>query len=885
MSTANDFLQKLQSATVKSTVQQKQKSRPNASAAELSKMLMAATGQGESVLPETTSVTQMPVQEKKSYEAVKEKSGAADLSEKKAAASSFLQESVVRQEMSTQQKEKKTKLPLSESKENGGAGIASLIQKALAAKEKMQQAVPVMERVGGLRSEFEAVFQPQAEAMKEENEFISTASFRRTKEKEGHLNVAAYIRVSTDSSDQENSYETQERYFHQLIENNPDWNPIGVYSDYGISGTVKDKRVGFKRLLRHCRERKIDRIVCKSISRFSRNTADFMTALNTLHDNNVTILFEKENLDTADPTSDFILTTLAAIAQEESRSISRNINLGNKMRYPRGEVKNMVIYGYRYNGKMVTTESGYQYRDIEIVEEEAKIVRRIFQEVAEGTAYTDVARGLNYDRIPAPETVAVKARKKNSKKGQLNSNLEEGWTGRIISQMIQRERYTGAVLIQKKYTVDFLNHNTQRNNGELPQYLVKNHHPAIIDEELFETVQEIRRANAAQKEKGVKKGSKPFSGRILCGECGRFFRVRNSKHYPVWFCPTAEIYNGKRICHTERVYEEQIVRAFRKAIIERFRLSAQPIHDNVEVADIMSGRYGEQFEGFTKEADDFVPQMIKRLENIQHTDFMERDRAFYKRQIATLQIGMESSGKKLRLLESQNDVMQTRRELLGDESIDEAVIQSNAEKIRRLKEKLDRDMDEKKHLRDPAIVIRKDSITFNTACITGLEDVVYVHVMFNNDLKRIVVRGCDENDKDALRWCIAKPDKRKSRKMSCKPFAELVYKEMDWDSECRYKVLGYRITFEGETLYVFDLLVPEIFHERQSRKKETVAEQPTDQETKPVDTRKGFYPDDIAGTFGVPVEEHLRESEVRQMDGYVSMGVLTGRTVPDTGLD
>ena len=166
------------------------------------------------------------------------------------------------------------------------------------------------------------------------------------------------------------------------------------------------------------------------------------------------------------------------------------------------------------------------------------------------------------------------------------------------------------------------------------------------------------------------------------------------------------------------------------------------------------------------------------------------------------------------------------------------------------------------HLRDPAIVIRKDSITFNTACITGLEDVVYVHVMFNNDLKRIVVRGCDENDKDALRWCIAKPDKRKSRKMTCKPFAELVYKEMDWDSECRYKVLGYRITFEGET-----------------------AEQPADQETKPVDTRKGFYPDDIAGTFGVPVEEHLRESEVRQMDGYVSMGVLTGGTVPDTGLD
>ena len=186
------------------------------------------------------------------------------------------------------------------------------------------------------------------------------------------------------------------------------------------------------------------------------------------------------------------------------------------------------------------------------------------------------------------------------------------------------------------------------------------------------------------------------------------------------------------------------------------------------------------------------------------------------------------------------------------------------------------------HLRDPAIVIRKDSITFNTACISGLEDVVYVHVMFNSDLKRIVVRGCDENDKDALRWCIAKPDRRKSRKMSCKPFSELVYNEMGWDSDCRYKILGYRINFEGETLYVFDLLVPEIFHEGQKRKKGESA--PQSEETKPVNTRKGFYPDDIAGTFGVPVEEHLKESEVTQIDGYVSMGILTGKA-PGTSAD
>ena len=183
-----------------------------------------------------------------------------------------------------------------------------------------------------------------------------------------------------------------------------------------------------------------------------------------------------------------------------------------------------------------------------------------------------------------------------------------------------------------------------------------------------------------------------------------------------------------------------------------------------------------------------------------------------------------------------------------------------------------------------SILVIEHSITFNTACITGLEDVVYVHVMFNNDLKRIVVRGCDENDKDALRWCVAKPDKRKSRKMSCKPFATLVYQKMGWDSECRYKMLGYRITFEGETLYVFDLLVPEIFHEGQ-RKKNAVDSQDNAASTKPVNSRKGFYLDDIVGTFGVPVEEHRKESEVKQMDGYVSMGILTGKIAPEAGKD
>ena len=186
------------------------------------------------------------------------------------------------------------------------------------------------------------------------------------------------------------------------------------------------------------------------------------------------------------------------------------------------------------------------------------------------------------------------------------------------------------------------------------------------------------------------------------------------------------------------------------------------------------------------------------------------------------------------------------------------------------------------HLRDPAIVIRKDSVTFNTACINGLEDVVYIHMMFNKELKRIVVEGCDENDKDALRWCVAKPDKRKSRKMMGQPFSELIYREMGWEEGCRYKILGYRIQFEGKTLYVFDLNVPEVFLEKKRKQKTDDDIEPSEpvtnqvEEQPEVNTRKGYYPDDIASTFGVSVEQHREETVFHRMDGYVSVGVLTG---------
>ena len=185
------------------------------------------------------------------------------------------------------------------------------------------------------------------------------------------------------------------------------------------------------------------------------------------------------------------------------------------------------------------------------------------------------------------------------------------------------------------------------------------------------------------------------------------------------------------------------------------------------------------------------------------------------------------------------------------------------------------------HLRDPAIIIRKDSITFNTACINGLEGVVYVHVMFNEGLQRIVVRGCKQEDKDALRWCIPRGDDRKTRKMSCKPFAKYVYEQLSWDKTCRYKILGYRIEYKGEALYIFDLKIPEIFDDRKRPRRNGVtlgedkSQGPVEQ-AEQTSSRKGFYAGDIANTFSVPVEAHKEETEFKQMDGYVSIGMLNG---------
>ena len=186
------------------------------------------------------------------------------------------------------------------------------------------------------------------------------------------------------------------------------------------------------------------------------------------------------------------------------------------------------------------------------------------------------------------------------------------------------------------------------------------------------------------------------------------------------------------------------------------------------------------------------------------------------------------------------------------------------------------------HLREPQMTIRTDSITFNNACIEGFEDTVYIQVLVNQDQKRLVIRRCGKDDRDSLRWCIQKNDKRKSRKITGRQFSSMIYKMMSWDVLCRYKILGHRIDYQGETLYVFELDDAEIFRERPKRTKaelEKLREEMTPEELEAMKQREAkasrtpFYPGDL-DTYGVPVEKHEDRVSLQSLDGFAGQQEL-----------
>lgn len=364
------------------------------------------------------------------------------------------------------------------------------------------------------------------------------------------LRVAAYCRVSTDDKEQINSYKAQIEYYTEKINKNPEWQMAGIFADEGISGTQAKKRPEFLKMIRQCRQGKIDLILTKSFSRFARNTLDSVDYIRELRALGIGVVSEKENMNTLNEDSEMLITILSCFAQAESESISKNVSWGVRQSFKNGKVpiKYTTLLGYR-KGK----------NDLpEIIPDEAEIVKEIFCKYLDGMSLKQIADSLN--------SRGVKTKHKNTT-----------WKPEVVKGILKNEKYSGDAILQKTYVTDCITKKTRKNNGELPMYIVKNHHDPIIPRNDFNRVQEemARRSakrNIAEKltktEQGKYSAKYALSELLICGECGTHYRrvtwtAKGFKEIK-WRCIN-RIQYGKKKCHDSPTVDEQ---PLQKAIID-----------------------------------------------------------------------------------------------------------------------------------------------------------------------------------------------------------------------------------------------------------------------------------------------------------------------------
>ena len=363
------------------------------------------------------------------------------------------------------------------------------------------------------------------------------------------IRVAAYCRVSTENEEQESSYEVQVEHYTEYITGKPEWMLAGIYADDGISATNTKKRDEFNRMIEDCKAGKIDRIITKSISRFARNTVDCLKYTRELKALNIAVFFEKENIDTLDSKGEVLMTIMAALAQQESESLSANVRLGIQFRNQQGKVQ---VNHNRFLGYTKDEEGR-----LVIVPEEAEIVRRIYREYLEGDSLLTIRRGLEADGI---------------KNGA--GNLR--WHESNIKQILTNEKYIGDALLQKTYTVSILEKKRAANNGNLPKYYVEGCHEPIIDKAIYLRVQSemAERANLnAGGKKRVYSGKYALSSIVFCGHCGDIYRRikwnnRGCKS-TVWRCVSRVEKDGPD-CPARTVQEETLHRAVITAVNDIF---------------------------------------------------------------------------------------------------------------------------------------------------------------------------------------------------------------------------------------------------------------------------------------------------------------------------
>lgn len=363
------------------------------------------------------------------------------------------------------------------------------------------------------------------------------------------LRVAAYCRVSTEEEEQQNSFEVQVDYYTEKITHHDGWQLAGIFADDGISGVRTKKRDQFNEMIELCRKKKIDLILTKSISRFARNTLDCIKHVRILKSWGIPVIFEKENIDTSNMNSEMILTCLSSFAQAESESISGNVTKGIRMGYKQGR------FSFRY------TDFAFQKGpdgEPEIIPKDAQTIRMIAREFLNGDSLKGIKEKLEKAGIPSPAG-------------------ESKWTTQTILRILQNEKYAGDVLLQKTYTSDFLEGKVKKNNGELPQYYIKDNHPAIIPRETFFQIQEELARRRSKKPANTKKAKTnrgrftskyALSERLVCGDCGCYFRrvtwnIHGRKQI-VWRCIN-RLEFGPKSCGNSPSLEEA---ALHTAILE-----------------------------------------------------------------------------------------------------------------------------------------------------------------------------------------------------------------------------------------------------------------------------------------------------------------------------
>ena len=363
------------------------------------------------------------------------------------------------------------------------------------------------------------------------------------------LKVAAYCRVSTDQEEQESSYEAQISYYTDKIRNNSDWQMAGIFADEGITGTQAKKRPEFLKMIQKCRQRKIDLILTKSLSRFARNTVDSLNYIRELKSLGVAVIFEKENLNTLETDTEMILTIMSCFAQAESESISKNVSWGVRQSFKNGKVPMQYarLLGYRKGAD----------GQPEIVPDEAEIVKEIYRDYLDGMSLDLIAEKLNA--------------KGNTTKGSGSPYSKE-----TIRRILTNEKYSGDAVLQKTYVIDCITKKTRKNNGELPMYIVKDHHQPIISRAEFNRVREemarrsAKRAIAgklAKTEQGRYSAKYALSELLICGECGSHYRrvtwtAKGFKEIK-WRCADRLQY-GKEKCRRSPTIDEQ---ALHKALV------------------------------------------------------------------------------------------------------------------------------------------------------------------------------------------------------------------------------------------------------------------------------------------------------------------------------